>query len=113
MHELSIATSIIEIVRDEAAKAGSDKVNRVELEIGTMAGVETEALLFSWDLVIKDTIAEKAQLLIDVIQASAECNECHTRFEIDNFFTNCPSCESYRYDIFQGKELRVKAIVVE
>jgi hydrogenase nickel incorporation protein HypA/HybF len=113
MHELSIATSIIEIVRDETAKAGSRKVTRVELEIGTMAGVETDALLFSWELVNKNTIAEEAPLLINVIQAMAECNECHTRFELDNFFTNCPSCESYLYEIFQGKELRVKAIVVE
>lgn len=113
MHELSIATSIIEIVREEAAKAGSGKVTRVELEIGTMAGIETEALLFSWDLVIKNTIADESPLVIHLLQAMAECNECHTRFKIDNFFTNCPSCESYRYEIFQGKELRVKAIVVE
>jgi len=113
MHEVSIATGIAEIALDEASKAAASRITLVEVEIGSLAGVETEALLFAWDMVTRSTIAEGSQLQIHSIQAIAECKECGHRFPAEHFMTQCPNCESFRYDLSGGKELRTSAITVE
>jgi hydrogenase nickel incorporation protein HypA/HybF len=113
MHELSIATSLVEVVREEAAKVSATMVTQVEVEIGTLSGVETEALQFAWELATKDSPAEGSLLVIHAIQARARCRECGTESIREDFISPCPSCGSFRFDIIQGKELRVTAIVVD
>jgi hydrogenase nickel incorporation protein HypA/HybF len=113
MHELSIAYSIIDIVTEEAAKVSGTKVSSVELEIGSMAGVETEALNFAWDMATHETILDGAPLIIHDMEAIAECMECHNHFKIENFFSDCPKCGSTRYELLQGKELRVRSFLVD
>jgi len=113
MHELSIASSIIELVADEAQKASAKKVSKVELDIGSLAGVEQDALEFAWETVTQNTIVEHAVLQINNIQAKARCSDCKTSFEAENFFAPCPSCYGFNYEVLQGKELQVKSIVID
>jgi hydrogenase nickel incorporation protein HypA/HybF len=113
MHELSIAMSIIESAEEAAKQNGAEVISKVEVEIGTMAGVETEALLFAWDSVIQGTIAQNSPLIIHSIQAEAHCLECGKDFPIDNFFVVCPHCNSYRFEVSKGKELRISSLMVE
>lgn len=113
MHELSIALSIVELSVEEARKADSTNISKVEVEIGTMAGVETEALLFAWDSVIQGTMAGKADLVIKTIQAEARCLQCGKDFQAENFFVECPICGSFRYEITKGKELRISSLMVD
>jgi hydrogenase nickel incorporation protein HypA/HybF len=113
MHELSIALSIVELAEEEARKANASVISKVEVEIGTMAGIETDALLFAWDAAIQGTMAEKAELFIQTIQAEAHCLECGKNFPAENFFVQCPDCGSYRYEITKGKELRISSLMVD
>lgn len=113
MHELSIALSIAESAEEAARKNHASVITKVEVEIGTMAGVETEALLFAWDSVIQGTMAENAPLVINTVQAEAHCLECGKDFPIDNFFSICPHCNSYKYQVVKGKELRVSSLTIE
>jgi hydrogenase nickel incorporation protein HypA/HybF len=113
MHELSIAMSIVEICTEELGKAGADKVTLVELEIGSLSGVEIDALEFSWDVAVKDTAVESAPLVIRRVDAAAKCRSCHAEFPIDNFFSPCPQCGEYGFDVIRGKELQIKALTVE
>lgn len=113
MHELSIAMSIVDICTEEAQKAGAEKVTRVEVEIGTLSGVETEALEFSWEAAIKNTLVEGAVLAIHKVEASAKCKSCQAEFPVDNFFSPCPSCKEFGFEILNGKELQIKSILVE
>jgi hydrogenase nickel incorporation protein HypA/HybF len=113
MHELSIALSIVEICNEEVQKAGAEKVTQVEVEIGTLSGVEFEALQFSWDVAITNTRVEGAPLIIQKIEAAARCKSCQSVFPIDNYFSPCPFCNAFGYKVIQGKELQIKAITVE
>ena len=113
MHELSIAMSLVEVVQEEASKRSAIKVSKVEVEIGTMSGVEPEALLFAWELAIKDTIMDGAPLEIHTIRAKARCRECRTELIQEDFMNPCPSCGSFSFDLIQGRELRVTSITVE
>jgi hydrogenase nickel incorporation protein HypA/HybF len=113
MHELSIALGIVKIAEDESRKAKAKAVKSIELEIGSMAGIEMASLDFAWPVAVKDTVLEHAKREIDLIPAKAKCLECQTEYDIEHIFDVCPSCNSYFKDIYQGKELRVKALEVE
>jgi len=112
MHELSVAMGIVKIAETETAKAGAREVEVIELEIGTLAGVEFEALNFVWPAAVKDTVLEKAEKRIQVIEGRGQCMDCDTEFGITHFYDACPECNSNLKSILQGRELRVKALEV-
>ncbi len=53
MHELSIAMGIVDIAKNEAVKHQFSEIELIELEIGTLSGVEIESLNFAWPLAVK------------------------------------------------------------
>jgi hydrogenase nickel incorporation protein HypA/HybF len=112
MHELSIVLGIVEIAKNEVVKAKAKKVELIELEIGTLAGIEFEALDFAWSAAVKNTVLENATKKIDKIKAKAKCIDCDAVFDIKNLFDSCPKCQSNFKGIIKGKELRVKALEV-
>ena len=112
MHELSIALGIVRIAEDEIRKARARKVEVIELEIGTLAGIEFEALDFVWPAAVKDTVLEAAEKRVDIIPGKAQCMDCGTPFDVRYLYDTCPSCQSNLKAIVQGKELRVKALEV-
>ncbi|MFZ9003538.1 MAG: hydrogenase maturation nickel metallochaperone HypA [Robiginitalea sp.] len=112
MHELSVAMGIVKIAETETQKAGAREVEAIELEIGTLAGIEFQALDFVWPVAVKDTILERAEKRVHVIKGRARCMDCDTVFEMTHFYDACPSCSSNLKAILQGKELRVKALEV-
>lgn len=112
MHELSVAIGIVRIAENETKKAHAKKVEKITLEIGTLAGIAFDALDFVWPVAVKDSILEHAKREIIIIDAKAKCNDCETIFNIDNFYDSCPTCSSNYKSIIQGKELRVKSLEV-
>lgn len=112
MHELSIALGIVNIAEKETAKAKANKVELIELEIGTLAGIEFDSLDFVWPMAVKDSVLENAVKKINIIYGKAKCSDCDTIFKLDNIFDACPNCNSFLKYILQGKELRVKALEV-
>ena len=112
MHELSIALGILKIAEQEATKANASTVESIELEIGTLAGIELDALEFIWPSATKETILEHSKMEITTVEAQALCIDCDTIFKIEKFYDNCPKCDSNFKSILKGKELRVKALEV-
>jgi len=112
MHELSIAMSIVDIAEQEVKKNDAAEVIEIELEIGKLSGIEPYALDFAWDQAILETVLEHAKRKTRYIEARAKCQDCGNEFEIDNFYDECPSCQSYMKELLSGKELRVKSLTV-
>jgi hydrogenase nickel incorporation protein HypA/HybF len=65
MHELGIASSVIEAVRKEAERRPGARVTKVGLRIGEFAGVDRESLTFCFDALVKDTELASAVLAIE------------------------------------------------
>lgn len=113
MHELSVAMGIVKIARNELQKARAEKILRIELQIGKLAGIEFGALDFVWPMAVKDTVLENAEREVHQVDGKALCLECDTEFPIEQVYDPCPVCQSYLKAIVQGKELRVQALEVE
>jgi len=113
MHELSIALGIVKIAEEESKKAAARKIVSIELEIGSMSGIELDALEFAWPVAVKDTVLEEAKREIDWVKAKARCVDCDFEYDVEHSYDNCPICNSYLKEIYQGKELRVKSLEIE
>ncbi|MDA3972132.1 MAG: hydrogenase maturation nickel metallochaperone HypA [Desulfobulbaceae bacterium] len=113
MHELSIATHILELAEEEARKAGCTKILDIELEIGALAGVQQDALCFGFEAVSKNSMAELATLTIITRQGQAKCSGCNASFPVQSFFEPCPHCATILHTIEQGEELHMVAVNAE
>ena len=113
MHELSIAYSMLEIALDHARQAQASEIREIELEIGELAGVIPESLEFCFEAVCKDTVAEGSCLSLKLVPAVGVCEDCRNVFKPDSAFALCPECSGMKIRLDQGKEMRVKSIVVD
>ncbi|MFH0757271.1 MAG: hydrogenase maturation nickel metallochaperone HypA [Bacteroidota bacterium] len=72
MHEMSIALSIVDLADEQANLAHAGKIIEIELDIGTMSGVEVEALNFALEIAAMDTLLEAAVVKINRILEGRE-----------------------------------------
>lgn len=113
MHEVSICEGIIRVLEEQSQVEGYRRVNKVWLEVGPLAGVEVEALRFSFDCVTRGTLADQATLEIIETPAEAWCLPCGTTAPIRRRFDPCPSCGGHQLQVTAGNELRIKQLEVE
>jgi hydrogenase nickel incorporation protein HypA/HybF len=110
MHELSLAQSLIEQVLTAAKKENADRILRVVVAIGPYSGVEKTAFEFAFPFAAEGTSAEGAELVIEDVPATIECNLCHVTTRADPTQLVCPRCGSDRVDIKGGHTFLVREI---
>ena len=112
MHEMSLCERILQVIEDEAGKRGFERVSQVWLEIGRLAGVEVEALRFSFDIVIRGTLADGAKLSIIDVPGVAWCPHCAKSVPVEQRFDACPKCRGYGLQVTAGDQMQVKELEV-
>ena len=112
MHELSVVMNIVDLATEAVNNAKAHQVDVIEIDIGTMAGVEIDALDFAWPLAVKDTVLAGSEKVVHNIQAIGKCSNCGCHFNIIEPYQECPFCGDVLIRYLQGKELRVKSLVV-
>lgn len=114
MHELSIATAVVESAEQVAREHGADTVECVTLRIGELAGVVADALRFSFGLVAEGTSLHSAELVIEEVPALAQCGGaegCGTRFAVGSPPALwCPRCERPAAELLTGRELELAEV---
>lgn len=105
MHELGLTQSIVDVVADHA---NGQKVKRVTLDVGKLAGVMSDAVRFCFDLAAEGTVLEGAFLEIREIEGRALCAACGKEFVQDAFHMPCP-CGAHDFERLSGEELLVKS----
>lgn len=113
MHEMSLAEAIREIVEDAVREHSPERVTTVVLEIGALASVEVDALLFCLESVLRDTVAAKARIEVESLPGSGKCQECGSTVPMAKRYEPCSDCGSYRVQAIRGTEMRVKALEME
>jgi hydrogenase nickel incorporation protein HypA/HybF len=112
MHEMSLCEGILQVIEDTAAREGFGRVNRVRVEIGRLAGVEPDALRFGFDVVMRGSVAEGAELVIEHVPGRAFCFDCAGPVEIGGRLDPCPDCGGVRLSPTGGDEMRIKDLEV-
>ena len=113
MHEISLCEGILEIMAEQASVQGFSKVKRVWVEIGALSCASPEAMCFCFNAVMKGTLAEGAVLKLVRVPGRATCLLCLLDIEIGQYGDLCPNCGSYRLEINDGDQLKVRELEVE
>ncbi len=110
MHEVSIAEGILSVVESTLVNEPDAKVSSVTVNIGELAGVESQALLFAWDSVVRGTLAEGAKLVIEQVAGEAWCMKCAKNVPLHRHGDPCPQCGGYQLMPVKGHELKVASL---
>jgi hydrogenase nickel incorporation protein HypA/HybF len=113
MHEMAITRSMVDLVLDEAEKAGSKRIKSINVILGEMSGVVDRSVQFYFDEMSKGTLAEGAELVFKNVPNQARCRKCGNVFSPRDIFWACDKCQSLEVDITGGSELRVESLEVE
>ena len=114
MHELHICLSLIRLIEENIAEAKPPvkAIKSIRLEIGELAGIELEALRFSFPIAATHTVAQNATLEIQIQKGQAFCQPCQKNVMISSHLIPCPLCGQYAYTIVQGTNLKIVNIEV-
>ncbi|MGW2491989.1 hydrogenase maturation nickel metallochaperone HypA [Streptomyces sp. NPDC001606] len=111
MHELSIATAIVERAEEIARADGSDRVSSVTVRVGELAGVVPDALHFAFEVARDGTALAGACLVVEQVTALAWCGGCTEEFPVGMppFFW-CPRCDRPSQELRRGRELEITEV---
>src|SRR3954453_208982 len=113
MHELSIASYLVESVVEQAQQIRAERVLAINLLTGDRAGIVADWLRFSFELLAADTLVAGAALNIRRSPMRFRCEECYIEYEpIDGRFS-CPQCTQMGQMIDAGTALQIESIEVE
>ena len=113
MHEMGIALQIIEIATDSIpSNIAKVRVEKVNLKIGKLAAVVPDSLRFCFDVAVKDTTLDGAELVIKELPVVARCRDCDTRWTISSPAFTCENCRGGSLEILSGRELDIESIEI-
>ena len=105
MHELSIATALIEQLEAVAQDNGLEKIDEVHLQVGYLRQVVPEFMQTAFVEAAKGAVAQEAKLIIQEIVALVQCRQCQYQFKpkLNDFL--CPKCDEADVEILQGDDI--------
>jgi hydrogenase nickel incorporation protein HypA/HybF len=110
MHELRIAEDLSAIVLDTAHDKNLSKVTKVSISFGQLVQIVPDIFEFAFSETVKNTVAEGAELNIEIVTVKMKCINCGSDFQITENRFACNICSSTDLEIIQGKELFIKSI---
>ncbi len=115
MHELSIMSSILDIVLEHANRYNAKRISKINLMVGELSDLIPEWMQTYFNFVSKDTIAEKAELNIERIPTVIRCKKCKSEFTItrENLEFVCKKCNSTDIELVSGREFTIQSIEIE
>jgi hydrogenase nickel incorporation protein HypA/HybF len=110
MHEMSIASALIDQVCDQAERVGAARVAEINIRMGVLSGI-ARSLYFCFPSVSRDTLCEGARLHIDEVPLTVMCTHCDavkTPAALYNF--RCPDCGRPTPRVLTGREMQLISI---
>lgn len=113
MHEVGIASEILRVGQIEAARRPGARLIAVSVRIGVLAGVDSDALRFAWEVLSQPTEGIAPRLDIEVVPRRNRCEVCSMEFFSDMLGEDCPACSSRNSRLLGGDELQLASVEVE
>jgi len=113
MHELGIASSILDCVQAEARRHPKAHITKVGVKIGELAGVDVDCLQFGFEAIVKGTDWEPLVLEVESVPRIQRCPQCRHEFRMTDFDPECPQCGEFATQCISGEELDVTYMEVD
>ncbi len=115
MHELALMQEVCELALAAAAADGATRITRIQLRVGTVAGVNAEALRSAFAVVMAADAghaAAGADLQLELVPTRCWCPHCNQSFLPADVIHACPLCGQLSSRILEGRELELTALEV-
>lgn len=112
MHEFSIVSYLLEAVEQEAQKREARRVTAINVAVGERAGID-DSLLFYFDMLTPDTMAEGAQLNIRRVGMRFACHNCTDDYAPRGSDFSCPQCGTVGRMVDDGSQLLIESFEIE
>lgn len=113
MHELSIATELVDAAVREAAKHGARRIESLVCRVGMMQQIVPSILAEAFQIAAAGSPAEGATLEIQTIAPHVLCRSCGADSEQTEWSFACPKCGSSDVRTEGGDELILASISLE
>ena len=113
MHELALMQEVASMAAAAARREGAVGVIRIRLRLGSLAGVDPEALRFAAEVVLQEGITAGAKLEIEMVPALAWCEACAALVPLEQGVGCCPGCGGLGGALQQGRELELAALELQ
>ena len=110
MHELAICESVLSQVLALAETHRAERVGRICLTIGPLAGVEPHLLLNAFPLAAAGTLCEAARVEIMGAAVRVECNICGATSGARPNRLLCAACGTWRVSLISGDEMLLHSV---
>lgn len=110
MHELSLATEIMDRVRPSIPEG--ERLKSVQVTIGLLAGVCRNSLAFCFSEISRIEGFPDARLAMVMKPARYRCLSCDHEYETQTVEQMCPACDSMMRATLAGTELSIDFIEV-
>ena len=110
MHEMTIATTLVDQVCHQAEILGATRVAEINLRMGVLNGI-ARSLYFCFPSASRNTLCEGAYLNIDEVPLTVLCTYCEavkTPAALYNF--RCPDCGRPTPKVLTGREMQLVSI---
>lgn len=87
MHEFSLATSLVDLVRANCPE--DEQLESITIEAGPMRGIEPHAMQWAWEAATLGTDLQGVAMHLIQQPWTLYCPNCQTQFTADDMFTNC------------------------
>jgi hydrogenase nickel incorporation protein HypA/HybF len=113
VHELGLASSILDMVTAEGAKRPGTRILSLGLKIGEISGVSPESLEFCLQCLVKDTALDGLGIEIERTPRRHRCPRCNHEFDVIDYEVECPECGEFRTVLISGDEMEITYLEVE
>ncbi len=113
MHELSLVTSIADMVLGVIEREGASQLVSLRLELGVLSCARREALEMCFPLATRETKLEGARLEIVDTPLALSCTSCGARTERIEPDLVCDACGSDEVDVVGGRDLVIASLEVK
>lgn len=114
MHELGIMQDVLDIAVRTAENNNGSRVTKITLLVGVLSGILPNYMQSYFDLISKGTIAESAELIIEVEPAVFTCPDCGGRTVFERYGPDfvCGECGSANVRLLSGKSFKILSVAI-
>lgn len=116
MHEISVAQSLADFVREQVSGTETEppqRVARIRVRLGALCGLLPQQLKSAYRAAVAETTLNGCELEIETLSLVVWCPVCQEQHMLDDIrLLQCPVCHTRTPQIIQGNELEIESIEV-
>jgi hydrogenase nickel incorporation protein HypA/HybF len=113
MHELAICQSLMDQVESIAREREAQSVTSIVIGMGPLAGVEVQLLKNAYPIASAGTVAEDAELVIEMLPIKVRCSQCGSETDALPNKLTCKQCGDWRTTLISGDEMMLMSVELE